>query len=147
MRKLLAILAGALVAVPAAASMGQTSKQAEAKPRPGPVARVVRASLRGIQLTDAEKSGIATVRTTYGPQFKAIADSAKPIRLALRTARQQHDTAAAHIAIRELRATRRSRVAVLRQTLVAIRGSLAPDHQSQFDANLVRVRRLLRRFG
>lgn len=147
MRKLLAILAGALVAVPAAASMGQTSNQTGAKPRPGPVARVVRASLRGIQLTDAEKSGIVTVRKTYAPQFKAIADSAKPIHLALRTARQQHDTAAARAAIRELRAMRRSGVAVLRQTLVAIRGSLAPEHQSQFDANLVRVRRLLRRFG
>ena len=147
MRKLLAILAGALVAVPAAASMGQTPNQTGAKPRPGPVARVVRVSLRGIQLTDAEKSGIVTVRKTYAPQFNAIADSAKPIRLALRAARQQHDTAAARAAIRELRATRRSGVAVLRQTLVAIRGSLAPEHHSQFDANLVRVRRLLRRSG
>ncbi|HSQ31329.1 MAG TPA: hypothetical protein VLN49_15825 [Gemmatimonadaceae bacterium] len=147
MRKLLAILTGALVAMPAAASIGQTPEQTSAKPRPGPVARVVRASLRGIQLTDAEKSGIATVRKTYAPQFKAIADSAKPIRVALRTARQQHDTAAARAAMRELRASRRSGVAVLRQTLVAIRASLAQEHQTQFDANLVRVRRLLRRIS
>ncbi len=147
MRKLLAILAGALVAMPAAVSMSQTPNQTSAQPRPGPVARVVRASLRGIQLTDAEKSGIATVRKTYAPQFKAIVDSAKPIRLALRAARQQHDTAAARAAIRELRAARRSGVVVLRQTLVAIRASLAQEHQSQFDANLARVRRLIRRMS
>jgi hypothetical protein len=146
-RKLLAILTGALVAMPAAALIGQAPSQTTGKARPGPVARVIRASLHGIQLTDAEKSGIATARATYAPQFKAIVDSAKPIRLALRTARQQHDTAAARTAIRELRASRRSGVTVLRQTLSAIRASLAQEHQPQFDANLARVRRLLRRMG
>ena len=146
MRKLFAILAGACMLLPASAAIGQTPGATRGA-RPGPVARVIRASLHGIQLTDAEKSGIASVRTTYAPRFKAVADSAKPVRAALRAARQQHDTAAAHAAMRELRQSRQAGVAVLKQTLTAIRASLAEDHQPQFDANLVRVRRLIRRMG
>ena len=145
MRKLLAILVSAAVALPANAMIGQTTGEIGHAVRPGPVMRVIRASLRGIQLADSERTGIASVRTTYAPRFKVVADSAKPIRLALRTARQQHDTAAARSAARELRRTRQAGIAVLQQTLVAIRASLAQEHRAQFDSNMVRVRKLLRR--
>lgn len=146
MRKLLGILAGACLLLPASASLGQTAGTGAAA-HPGPVARVIRASLRGIQLTDSEKSGIASVRAAYAPRFRAVADSAKPIRAALRAARQQHDTAAARAAARALRQTRRAGVSVLKETLVAIRSSLAQEHQPRFDANLARVRRFIRRMG
>lgn len=147
MRKLLTLFAGVCLALPAGATIAQSPGATGNAARPGPVMRVIRASLRGIQLNDAEKSGIASVRSTYAPQFKAIADSAKPIRLALRAARQQRDTAAARAAARELRQTKQAGVAVLKRTLVAIRASLAQDHQAQFDANLARVRKLIRRVG
>lgn len=125
-----------------------TAQQPTAPPRPGPIARVIRASLRGIALSDAEKSSIVSVRQEYAPKFQALAKGSQPIRQQLKAARQAKDTASARAFAKQLRQNRRAGVALLRQTLVDVRTKLAPEHQPQFNKNLVRVRRMIRaRFG
>ncbi|HVX39316.1 MAG TPA: hypothetical protein VHB25_07050 [Gemmatimonadaceae bacterium] len=144
MRRTVLFALAALAVVRAAPSTAQQP----ASPRPGPVARVIRASLRGIQLTDAEKTGVKSVRTEFAPRFQALAKGAQPIRKQLRAARQAHDTATARSLMKQVRQNRRAGVALLRQSLVELRPKLAPEHQPRFDANLRRVRRMIRtRFG
>lgn len=129
---------------------GLLAAQQPTTPRagPGPIARVFRASLRGIALTDAEKSGITSVRQEYAPKFQALARGNQPIRQQLKAAREAKDTATAHALFKQLRQNRRAGVALLRQSLVEVRTKLAPEHQPQFDKNIVRVRRMIRgRFG
>lgn len=145
MRRALMFALAALAVVQAAPSIAQ---QPTPPPRPGPIARVIRASLRGIQLTDAEKAGIVSIRQEYAPKFQAIAKGTQPIRKQLRAARQAHDTATAHSLAKEVRDNRRAGVALLRQSLAELRTKLAPEHQPRFDQNIVRVRRMIRtRFG
>jgi hypothetical protein len=110
----------------AASLMGATAATAQstAKPRANIVARAVRVSLSGIELTAAEKSNLAIVSAVYAARFKAIAGSRKP-------------------AVKTLR---RSTVSALRSSLLDVRAALAPAHQPQFDANLPKVRRMLRHY-
>jgi len=109
------------------------------------ITRVVRVSLRGIALTDAEKTSLAAVSARYGPKFKAMGEAASPIRAALRAARQANDTAAAHTARRQLHAVRRDGITLLRSTLVDIRAALTAEHQTRFDKNVVQIRKAIRR--
>lgn len=111
------------------------------------VTRIVRASLRGIVLTETEKTSLLAVRESYRPQFQAVTAEMKPIRLTLRDARQKHDTAAAHAARKALQEKRRAGVGILQATLREMRTKLTSEHQTQFDANLVRVRVLIRRWA
>jgi hypothetical protein len=135
-----------LVAVPALIGAQQPTTATPQQPV-NIVTRVVRASLRGIALTETEKTGIKAVQETYRPQFQTVATEMKPIRLALRDARQKHDTVAARAARRALQGKRRAGVAILQATLREMATKLTPDHQTQFAANLVRVRVLIRRWA
>ena len=107
------------------------------------VTRVVRASLRGITLTDAEKASLAKIAATANPKFTSRRDSAKPLRAKLVAARAAHDTSAARAARRELVALRHGGMTDLRSSLGQIRAALTPEHQATFDANAARVRRLI----
>ena len=115
--------------------------------RTNPVSRIVRASMRGITLTETEKTSLQAVQQKYRPQFQTVAAETKPIRLALRDARQKHDTAAARTARKALQEKRRQGVTLLQATLREMGTTLAPEHQTQFAANLVRVRVLIRRWA
>jgi hypothetical protein len=114
-------------------------------PAPGPnrVARVMRASVAGIVLNDAERAALATLRTRYTPRFKAIADSTQPFAANLRTAQQAHDTAAIRAARKQLQTQRQRGVATIRTALVDLRASLATDHRRRFDQNMQVIRVLL----
>lgn len=111
------------------------------------VSRVVRASMRGITLTEAEKTSLQAVQQAYRPQFQTVAAAVKPIRVALHDARQKHDTVAARAARKALQEKRRDGVVLLQATLREMGTKLSPEHQTQFAANLVRVRVLLRRWA
>ena len=137
---------GALVAVPALVGAQQPTTAAPQQPV-NIVTRVIRASMRGITLTETEKTSLNAVRETYQPQFQTVAAEMKPIRMALRDARQKHDTVAARAARKALQEKRRAGVGVLQTSLRDIRGKLSAEHQTQFDANLVRVRVLIRRWA
>src|SRR5581483_4213731 len=100
------------------AQVGQIAAQDPTPhPRPGPIVRVMRASLRGIALTDAEKTGLVAVRQEYAPKFQALVKGNQPIRKQLKAAREAQDTASAHALAKQLRENRRAGVALLRQTL------------------------------
>ena len=137
---------GALVAVPALVGAQQPTTATPQQPV-NIVTRVIRASMRGITLTESEKTSLNAVRETYPPQFQTVAAEMKPIRMALRDARQKHDTVAARAARKALQEKRRAGVGVLQTSLRDIRGKLSAEHQTQFDANLVRVRVLIRRWA
>ena len=137
---------GALVAVPALVGAQQPTTATPQQPV-NIVTRVIRASMRGITLTETEKTSLNAVRETYQPQFQTVAAEMKPIRVALRDARQKHDTVAARAARKALQEKRRAGVGVLQASLRDIRGKLSAEHQTQFDANLVRVRVLIRRWA
>jgi hypothetical protein len=132
----------------AAAALGVTTTLAAAQTQPANktpfVTRVVRASLKDIALTDAERTRLNTVSAASAPKFKTIGDSATHVRATLRAAREAKDTASAHSARRQLRVLRRDRVVVLRASLREIRAALTTGHQTQFDANMARVRRAIR---
>jgi Spy/CpxP family protein refolding chaperone len=115
------------------------------RPAPGPnrIARVMRASVAGIQLTDAEKAALASLRARYTPRFKAIGDSAKPYAETLRLARESHDTAAVKAARTQLGVQRRRGLATMRTALVDVRASLATEHRARFDQNLQVIRVLV----
>jgi hypothetical protein len=112
-------------------------------PAPNRVARVMRASVAGIVLNDAERAAMATLRERYAPRFKAISDSTQPLALNLRTAQQGHDTAAIRATRTQLVAQRQRGVAIIRTALVDLRGSLAADHRHRFDQNMQVIRILL----
>ena len=137
---------GALVAVPALVGAQQPTTATPQQPV-NIVTRVIRASMRGITLTETEKTSLNAVRETYQPQFQTVAAEMKPIRMALRDARQKHDTVATRAARKALQEKRRAGVGVLQTSLRDIRGKLSAEHQTQFDANLVRVRVLIRRWA
>ena len=141
MRRISLLAAAALMLAGVVASAQSDAHQ---NARSNIVTRVVRASLHGIVLTDAEKAKLATVSKTYAPRFKAITDSTKSLVATVRAARASHDTAAARAARRSVVALRRSGVVVLRKSLLDIRTTLTPEHQAHFDANAVRVRRVIR---
>jgi len=142
MRKLSYILAVLFLAA-ANLAAGQTTTTA---PRPNIVVRLTRASLHGITLTDAEQTGIKSVADAHRPKFQALAAVAKTERLALRNARQSHDTAAAVAARKTLRATRTQIATELRAYLSDVRTKLSAEDQATFDGNIARVRRLIQRW-
>ena len=111
------------------------------------VSRVIRASMRGITPSEEERTSLQTVQQKYRPQFQTIAAETKPIRLALRDARQKHDTVAARAARKALQEKRHEGVVLLQAALRDIGTKLSPEHQTQFAANLVRVRILIRRWA
>ena len=135
-----------LVAVPALIGAQQPTTATPQQPV-NIVTRVIRASLRGIALSETEKTGIKALQETYRPQFQTVATEMKPIRQALREARQKHDTVAARAARKGLQGKRRAGVVILQATLREMATKLTPDHQTQFAANLVRVRVLMRRWA
>ena len=146
MRSLVRHTIAALVAAPALIGAQQTTT-APQRQQVNIATRIVRASMRGVALTEAEKTGLRSVQDTFRPQFQAVAAEIKPIRLALRDARQKQDTAAAHAARKALNGKRRVAVGVLQASLREMRTKLTPEHQTQFDANLARVRVLIRRWA
>jgi LTXXQ motif family protein len=145
-RSIFRLTIGALAAVPVSIGAQQPATTTSRQPV-NIVTRIIRGSMRGIALTETEKTSLRAVQETHRPQFQTLAAEMKPIRLALRDARQKHDTATARAARKALAGKRRAAVGVLQQSLRDIRAKLSPEHQTQFDTNLVRVRVLIRRWA
>src|SRR5918999_406471 len=96
--------------------------------------------LRGIDLSEAEKTSLQAVAQKYGSQFQSIRQSMKPDVDAARAARQRGDTAAARAAFGRT-ADERAQLAALTDRMHAdARAALAPAHRAQFDANVARLK-------
>jgi Spy/CpxP family protein refolding chaperone len=102
--------------------------------------RGMRGVLRGIDLSEAEKTSLEAVRQKYASQFQTIRQSMKPDVDAARAARQRGDTAAARAAFTRT-ADERAQLAALTDRMHAdLRAALAPAHRSQFDSNVAQMK-------
>ena len=100
----------------------------------------MRGLLRGIELSQAERTNLEAVRQKYGSQFEAIRQSMRPDMQAARDARQRGDTAAARAALAKT-ADERAQLQSLTERMHAdARAALTPDHRAQFDANVARMK-------
>jgi hypothetical protein len=110
------------------------------------IVAAVRVSLRGVELSETQQATIKGIVNTHRPQLVVVRDSMKPWRVALQTARQNNDTAAARVARVALRRGRLGVAAITRDALQQVRATLTAAQQAQFDANVPRVKAMLTRF-
>jgi hypothetical protein len=135
----------ALAMVPAL-SIAQAQTSPTAPKRPAIIVVAVRASLRGVQPTDSQQTAIKAIVANHRPQLAVVRDSMKPWAIALKTARQNHDTAAARVARVALRRGRLGVATITRRALQQIRPTLTAAQQTRFDTNTVKVNAMLARF-
>jgi len=88
-----------------------------------------------LNLTDAQKAQIKTIRAKYQPQNEALRNQAKPFMEAARTARQKGDTAAARTNMEKARQIMQGGQTFRTQENAEIRAILTPDQQAKWDAN------------
>jgi len=98
-----------------------------------------RGLFRGIQLNDAEKASLKTVREKYQSQFKSMHDSFKPQREELRAARQRGDTAAVKAIWTKTADQREKMRALMTQERSEMRTALSADHRPAFDKNVAKL--------
>lgn len=135
----------AFAIVPALSTAQAQTTQTTPK-RPAVIVMAVRGSLRGVQPTEAQQTAIKAIVANHRPQLAVVRDSMKPWAIALKTARQSHDTAAARVARVALRRGRLGVATITRRALQQIRPTLTAAQQTQFDTNTVRVNAMLARF-
>ncbi len=95
-----------------------------------------KALLRGVTLSDAEKTNLQAVRAKYSAQRQTLHTQLRTQAQNAKAARQRGDTAA----LRSIRASLQTE----RQTLAQaerndVRNALTPANQAKFDSNLKRV--------
>jgi protein CpxP len=88
---------------------------------------------RDLNLTDAQKAQIKTIREKYKPQNEAARTQAKPFMEAAKAARQKGDTAAFRSNIEKARQVGQS---VRTQETAEIRNVLTPEQRAKFDAKV-----------
>jgi Spy/CpxP family protein refolding chaperone len=100
----------------------------------------MRGLFRGITLTETEKTNLKAVGQKYRGQFETIRQSMRPDFEAARAARQRGDTAAARAAFARTADERAQLDALTNRVRVDARAALAPEHRTQFDANVARIK-------
>jgi len=88
---------------------------------------------RDLNLTDAQKAQIKTIRAKYQPQNEALRTQAKPFMDAARTAHQKGDTAAARTNMEKAHQLMQG-ASFRTQENAEIRAILTPDQQAKWDA-------------
>jgi len=89
---------------------------------------------RDLNLTDAQKAQIKTIRAKYQPQNEALRAQAKPFMDAARAARQKGDTAAARSNMEKAHQVMQGGQSFRTQENAEIRAILTPDQQAKWDA-------------
>jgi Spy/CpxP family protein refolding chaperone len=90
---------------------------------------------RDLNLTEAQKAQIKTIRQKYQPQNEALRTQAKPYMDAARAARQKGDTAAFRSNMQKARQVMQGGQSYRTQEMNEIRGILTPAQQAKWDAN------------
>jgi Spy/CpxP family protein refolding chaperone len=106
-------------------------------------ARAGKALFKGIQLSDAEKASVKSVREKYAPQMKALREQAKPQMQAAREARQRGDTAALKQMWAKSAAQREQTKKLLEAERADYRAALTPENRAKFDANVQQLEQRL----
>jgi Spy/CpxP family protein refolding chaperone len=89
---------------------------------------------RDLNLTDAQKAQIKTIRAKYQPQNEALHTQAKPFMEAAKAARQKGDTATARVQMEKARQVMQGGQSFRTQENAEIRAILTADQQAKFDA-------------
>lgn len=89
---------------------------------------------RDLNLTDAQKAQIKTIRQKYQPQNEALRAQAKPFMDAARAARQKGDSATARSNMEKAHQVMQGGQSIRTQEMAEIRAILTPDQQAKFDA-------------
>ena len=92
--------------------------------------------LRGITLSDAERTQVKAIRMKYAGEAKSLRESMRPAMQELRAARNKHDSAAVKIAWDRTAGDRQKLQALMQHERAEIRSALTPEHQQLFDANV-----------
>jgi len=87
-----------------------------------------------LNLTDAQKAQIKTIRAKYQPQNEALRNQAKPFMDAARAAHQKGDTATARVQMEKARQVMQGGQSYRTQENAEIRAILTPDQQAKWDA-------------
>ena len=91
--------------------------------------------LRGITLSDAEKTRVKAIHTKYAAEAKPLRDSLRPALQKVRAARQAGDSAAVKVALEKATVEREKVRAVMERQRAEIRSALTPENQKSYDAN------------
>ena len=94
-----------------------------------------RVNLRGVDLTDAQKAQLKTLREKYKGETKPIMDRMRPALQDARAARQKGDTAAARAAFARTEADRAALKAIFDHQRSEMLAILTPEQRAKFDAN------------
>ena len=94
-----------------------------------------RDDLRGVDLTDAQKTQLKTLREKYKGEAKPIMDRMRPALQEARTARQNGDTAAARVALAKTETDRAALKAMNERQDAEMLALLTPEQRAKFDAN------------
>jgi Spy/CpxP family protein refolding chaperone len=97
--------------------------------------------MKGVNLTDAQKTQARQIRDKYQPQFKSLRESMQPAVKDARAARQRGDSAAAKAAWDRTADTRTKMQALRDQQLNELRAILTPAQRTTFDANLAEMKK------
>jgi len=97
--------------------------------------RVREGALRGITLSDAEKTRVRAIHAKYNDESKALRASLRPALQEMRAARQARDSAAVRAALAKTAGEREKLFALMERQRAEIRSALTPEHQKVFDAN------------
>jgi Spy/CpxP family protein refolding chaperone len=93
-------------------------------------------ALRGLKLSDAEKTKVQAIHTKYAAEGKTLRESLKPAMQEARTLRQKGDTAALRALWDKNKAGRDQLQALHVREQAEIRAALSSDNQKLFDANV-----------
>jgi Spy/CpxP family protein refolding chaperone len=129
-------IAGVLTVGTIAQAQAATQHQRHAAARDVNGGRGRAGLLRGIKLSDAEKTQLKAIRTKYVADTKSLRESMRPAKQELRAARQKHDSAAVRAAWDKTAGERQKLQALMQRERAEMRTALTPEHQKVFDANL-----------
>lgn len=94
------------------------------------------AMLRGLKLSDAEKSKVKEIRSRYVVEAKAQREAMKPAMQEARALRQKGDTAGLRALWERNKASHEQMQALALRQQADIRAALSAENQKQFDLNL-----------
>lgn len=113
----------------------------------GPGMGAEQALLRGITLSDAEKSNVKNVQRKYASQTKAIREQYKPQHDQMRAAQQRGDTAAVRTLMQQTAGEREQTRTLMTAERNDLRSALTPDNQAKFDANAATMKKRFAQHG
>ena len=124
-----ATIGGAQAASPRAPGSARAGRAANA-------GRHQKGLLRGVQLTEPEKSALKEIHGSYRSRTQPLRESLKPAMQEARAARERGDTAAVRAAVERTKGEREQLRTLMGQQKADFRAALSPANQRQFDANV-----------